>query len=533
MIEELRKLESKKAERADREIYEDFLKNKKILNFIKEILFMKTRKNMKIICLMLAIMMVFTVLPVWAAGESDGLLWGDGNFDVSLRAEEPRFISPADYIERWGGREAVIQGFSEALNESLMTLHLAAMEEAMGDSSSIMSFDAQMQLAETVQAEALTEAFSTFEALETGYWLGMEILGVSDVSPCDPYLEFSLDPPSYFTNRARNWEMISIPDSETAEIGIVPFNANHQSPPSPFVMHQGGWQGQSYRVYYRRNQDVFRPYFRVIEPEHGAFVYKHSWANQGYSRAQIGVSFNNTVIQFANDSGGNYHHNAFAYVAAQQGLRTLDFGLMASRFNRFMFAFHFYTGSTLISFPNFPILHPTSSTWDPQTRAWRSVFTGQFNITLHVTGRYDDNNAWVGRQILRIDRVGALLPSFAQTLDRYPTLRWDLTQTPRNNGYLTFIQAISFIHDRGITARNTGTYFGPVLFARQELHLMSAGGRRGGPAYSVSRRTNFTTTNNAVHGGSGAVRFIFMQNQNNLRYNFRTATETVTITYPR
>ena len=162
---------------------------------------MKKKSKLKFICLIMAIVMIFAAVPTWAAGGNEEVIVLPPR--VPQTSGSPyTYISPEEFIARHG-REAIIQSFTESLHQSLLAAYESMFYVYAMSAEGRMTADGQFDAAfiEEVAMEALDEATYFFYSLKSGYWLGMEIVGVPDVPLGHPTFMVSLAPCDYFRNR--------------------------------------------------------------------------------------------------------------------------------------------------------------------------------------------------------------------------------------------------------------------------------------------------------------------------------------------
>jgi len=427
--------------------------------------------------------------------------------ETDIISTELRFISIEEYITKY--RHDIIPGFTASIFRSLLISHtnvefdvLCAIEAERAMRSANLQLG--VEFVQELFNKALDEAHSIAEALELGYLDGMKILGVSDRPPNNPNVLFELEPPSYFL---RDRGIISTETAEPTAAGPIPFGFH---PPVNNPTHN-----PPYRIYHTDNS-----FDRKIEHDHGAFVYKHSWWDRGYSRATVDVIFNRTVFQFSPIPG--YNHNAYAYVAAQTGginHRTMDFGLMLHRnyhLRPFYYVNHMggccprYPLPCDICRPNF-VTRATIMRDGTQVTAQGLELNGTMRISFHVSSDLNGNPI----QHMTITRLGIGGGGAVQFNESHRYAGIGFNHMPgAPNTPLAFIQAMSLVRSGGAaTTLNSGASFGPVEFRSQLLESGTSvvGGNNvpGGGQYIWNRRTPFR---------NNAVRYIWIQNPDHVIY---------------
>ena len=240
-----------------------------------------------IICLILSLSTAsFASSP---AGKS---LMEDQEFATKILSSEyagytsPKYISVEEYLTKYGTNN-IIKGLNKAkIENKVKVLKTATVEEQTLLKNDISAFS--------------TEPNEVYLSMLDGKFLGMQIVGISDLPPDDIKLSFKLK------KEDNNDKVISI--SNNAEpTAIVPYT--------------------NYDVYYKTYApDVTNDLEGMAyEPKSGSYMYKYSLWFDNNCLVESDVVFNNTKLYC-----GNQANNMYTYVAAKSQYRTLDFGLMAN-----------------------------------------------------------------------------------------------------------------------------------------------------------------------------------------------------------
>ncbi len=371
----------------------------------------------------------------------------------------PNYISVKEYLNKYGVNN-VIKGLNKAeVENNVKVLKTGTVEELELLNKDISLFS--------------NEPNDVFQSMIDGEFLGMEIVGISDLPPDDIKLSFKL-------NKNENTdEVMSATNNNISPTGYVPYT--------------------NYDVYYNSyapnvTNDLEN---MAYEPGSGSYMYKYSlWFDNCYL-VESDVVFNNTKLYC-----GSQQNNMYTYIAAKSTQRTLDFGLMANpkAVNRNQGMYAFYSNGREEDFfvEALPKVGIVGTTTNPMT-----IQNETIKLRLGIGTAEQDYRAE-----LYMESDGKCI--FYMTLDEsiIPTL---YSGDPDNHK-LTFMTAISCVEKNSNTLLNSQSYFTNVKMQNSKLYAY------GGNIYP------FTTMGAHTY-------FTFICKPSTIDFNYGNNWETVDIVY--
>lgn len=220
---------------------------------------------------------------------------------LSIDAEpivEPDYISFDAYLAKYGTAN-VVKGFNEAEAKN------------MRDVLSVNNAQKASIIADSYSLEASTAPNALFEDLSEGTFLGMEVLGVTDIAPGEPgfmvRVKNDAPPPTPQITLPAPTAMSGIASSNIAAATV---NTRTES---------------NYRLYYTNDYYGSSDFDYEGEEMAGSYMYKFGiYYAQDYMTTADFV-FNNTEL-FC----GSQSNNMYLYVHASSPTQHIDFGLMAN-----------------------------------------------------------------------------------------------------------------------------------------------------------------------------------------------------------
>ena len=259
-------------------------------------------KKTKIFAMAMATMMSVGAMGVNALAESTSLISTNTELApnaAQMHLTETEYISVSEYLAKYG-EENVIKGFNEA----------EAQNKAM-----LLGTDYVSDVADINTVS--DEPNDLFLSLQEGKFLGLEILGVSDLPPDDIRLSVKVSDNGF--SESQNNQMVTEKNSATTSSLLRASNQKKSY--------------ANYDVYYSDNEpnnstDLIGG---AYESNKGSYIYKYSYAYDNNYMCTTQVQFLNTELKC-----GTQSNNMYTYVAAKSNQQTLDFGLMAnpSAYNR-------------------------------------------------------------------------------------------------------------------------------------------------------------------------------------------------------
>lgn len=313
------------------------------------------------------------------------------------------------------------------------------------------------------------EGKSLFECLQDGEFLGMEVQGVSDISPDNHNFTIKLKDKGYTPTANINVLGEPIPTSTNAQT-IKPYT--------------------NYSVYYSDNQPGTTDLNNAYEPLSGSYIYKYSYAFEGNYLCSTDVTFNNTKLRC-----GTQDNNMYVYVAAKSSQRTLDFGLMAnpaaSNRNQGLYACY-NPGDGSFYVEAYPKVNVTSYSTSNKTMTLENK-----TVTIRLS-------IGTGTAEMYMESGGECI--FYKVIDMS-------TLISGTSAALTFIQAMSCVEaNNANTSLTSGSYFRNVKFSNNKLYSYTNGTR------------NFPTFGSATY-------YLFACKPSAIDFSYGTNTETISIEY--
>lgn len=366
----------------------------------------------------------------------------EGNIVVST---ESNYISFDEYLEKYGEQD-VVAGFDKAETE------------ITGQNNSSIA-----------TASVDDEGKSLFECLQDGEFLGMEVQGVSDISPDNHNFTIKLKDKGYTPTANINVLGEPIPTSTNAQT-IKPYT--------------------NYSVYYSDNQPGTTDLNNAYEPLSGSYIYKYSYAFEGNYLCSTDVTFNNTKLRC-----GTQDNNMYVYVAAKSSQQTLDFGLMAnpaaSNRNQGLYACY-NPGDGSFYVEAYPKVNATSYSTSNKTMTLENK-----TVTIRLS-------IGTGTAEMYMESGGECI--FYKVIDMS-------TLISGTSAALTFIQAMSCVEaNNANTSLTSGSYFRNVKFSNNKLYSYTNGTR------------NFPTFGSATY-------YLFACKPSAIDFSYGTNTETISIEY--
>lgn len=412
-------------------------------------------KIKKILSFASAIPMILSAIsaPSFAA-ESEDISF----YTSHVVSEEPNYISFADYLDKYG-EENVIRGFNKAETENQATVL------SIGNEETTVETHAEVNT-------VTNEPNDVFLSLSEGKFLGMEILGVSDLPPDDMRLSV----------RLKNDSFSSPPDAADFEGNPQPASVNAEN-----KLHY-----TNYDVYYSNDQPGSTDLAQAYESLRGSYVYKYSYAFNNYYFCSTDVTFSNTQLKC-----GTENNNMYTYLAAKSSSQTLDFGLMAnpaaSNRNKGMYAFYNdpETGFTVEVNPK------VSASYNLTNKTMTLA-----NTTVQIRLSVDNGTA---EMCLRIGSTDVF----------YKVI--NVSSFKRGNGNaMTFVQVMSCPEANGYnTSLTSGSYFKNVKFSNTQL-------------YRVGNSSPYTFS---TFGSNTYYVFLCKPTKLSFGYDNSSNTETISINY--
>lgn len=367
------------------------------------------------------------------------------NSENNVIATESNYISFDKYLEKYG-EQNVVDGFNKAETE------------ITGQSNSNIT-----------TASIEDEGKSLFECLSDGEFLGMEVQGVSDLSPDNHRFTIKLKDKGY--TPTANIDVLDEP---------IPASTNANTI-KPYT---------NYNVYYSDNQPGTADLNNAYEPLSGSYIYKYSYAFDGNYLCSTDVTFNNTKL-----GCGSQNNNMYVYVAAKSSRQTLDFGLMAnpaaSNRNQGLYACY-NPGDGSFYVEAYPKVSATSySTSNKRMTLENKTVTMRLSIGTGTAEMYMES----GGECI-----------FYKVIDMS-------TLISGTSAALTFIQAMSCVEaNNANTSLTSGSYFKNVKFSNNKLYSFTNGTR------------NFPTFGSATY-------YLFACKPSAIDFSYGTNTETISIEY--
>lgn len=387
------------------------------------------KKIMSFVVVMAILLSFNTVLSAQETSEEEAasLINSDSNGFITDWSKV-NYISVDEYIKKYGGEDAVRQGFNEAeIKNKAMLLKAAGEEE-----------QAVALLRE--RAYSKNKENNLLLSLKEGEFLGKEIQGVSDLPPDNINLSVSLK------KRKEN-------------IGFN-FNEYRQRITRANNTYYGTHNdGSAYKIYYTSQYPSSTDVNSYLyEPQSGSYFYKYGYSWMGDYRCSAKVTFNNTQMYC-----GTQSVNMYAFIGAMNGTYSVDFGFMAnpsaSNRNQGMYPVVNIPGSVWYvgTYPKVD-LDPNSST-NPMLLETKTI---KLQLTIDTLGNVETVMYHNGSMIFyRTDSITGFVSG--------------------NNATLTFFEAMSCVDKDDIyTYPNSGSYFKNVYFGSTKLYNYNDGERAFG-----------------------------------------------------
>lgn len=363
---------------------------------------------------------------------------------AQMHSTESDYISVDEYMAKYG-RDNVIEGFNkaEAINDAVLN----------GNTSDISTA--------SIVAPDDNEPNDLFLSLEEGKFLGLEIIGVSDLSPDDTKFSVKVKDNGF----SENHNNLPTEDS-TASRSAVAQAANRK------VSYA------NYDVYYSDNLPGTSDLNAAYEPKSGSYIYKYSYAYDNNYLCSAEVQFSNTKLKC-----GTQNNNMYTYIAAKSSSQTLDFGLMAnpsaSNRNKGMYACYNTGGSFVVE--AYPKVSATVS---------NNVMTLE-NKTVEI--RLSIGN---GTAEMYMGVNGSCI--YYKTINMSSLVSG--TSAP-----LTFIQAMSCVEANGNnTSLTSGSYFTNVRFNNAKLYSYDSSSARSFSTYGPYTYYLFAAKPSKISFGYGS-----------------------------
>lgn len=335
------------------------------------------------------------------------------------------YISVDEYLAKYGATN-VIKGFNKAETEHKVNVLKTASE---AEKASLMND------VDTFSAEPNDLYLSITE----GEFLGLDIVGISDLAPDDTRLSIQVR-----DNGVSNVQS-NLAVTEGANEKTMSTRATNQIK-----------NYTNYRVYFSNNEpnnstDLLGG---AYEPESGTYMYKYSYAYDNNYLCSTEVQFSNTQLKCGTES-----NNMYTYIAAKSNKETLDFGLMAnpSASNRNQGLYACYNPSSgVFNVEAYPKVQATSYGNNMMTLENKTV-TIRLSIGNGTAEMYMESN-------------GSCI--YYKTINMSSLISGGSTP-------LTFIQAMSCVKADGTnTSLTSGSYFKNVRFNNTSLYSFDSSNTR-------------------------------------------------------
>ena len=337
----------------------------------------------------------------------------------------PNYISVDEYLAKYGTTN-VIKGFNKAETEHKVNVLKTANET---EKASLMND------VDTFSSEPN----ELYMSITEGEFLGLDIIGISDLAPDDTRLSIKVR-----DNRVSN-NQSSLVVAEDATMQTMSTRATNQIK-----------DYTNYRVYFSDNEpnntnDLLGG---AYEPESGTYMYKYSYAYDNNYLCSTDVQFSNTQLKCGTES-----NNMYTYIAAKSNQETLDFGLMAnpSASNRNQGLYACYNPSSgVFNVEAYPKVQATSYGNNMMTLENKTV-TIRLSIGNGTAEMYMESN-------------GSCI--YYKTINMSSLISGGSTP-------LTFIQAMSCVKANGTnTSLTSGSYFKNVRFNNTSLYSFDSSNTR-------------------------------------------------------
>mgnify|MGYP006956023566 CR=1 FL=1 len=350
----------------------------------------------------------------------------------------PNYISVDEYLEKYGTIN-VIKGFNKAETEHKVNVLKTANED---EKASLMND------VDTFSAEPNDLYLSITE----GEFLGLDIVGISDLAPDDTRLSIQVR-----DNGVSNIQNKLVAAENTDEKTMSTRAANQIR------------NYTNYRVYFSDNEpnnstDLLGG---AYEPKAGTYMYKYSYAYANNYLCSTEVQFSNTQLKCGTES-----NNMYTYIAAKSNQQTLDFGLMAnpaaSNRNKGLYACYNPSGG-VFNVEAYPKVQATSYGNNMMTLENKTV-TIRLSIGNGTAEMYMESN-------------GSCI--YYKTINMSSLISGGSTP-------LTFIQAMSCVKSDGSnTSLTSGSYFKNVRFNNTSLYSFDSSSARSFSTYGPNTYYTF------------------------------------------
>lgn len=363
---------------------------------------------------------------------------------AQMYSTEADYISVDEYITKYG-RDNVIEGFNKAevLNEAMLSGNTADVSTA------------------NIAVADLDEPNDLFLSLEEGKFLGLDIIGVSDLPPDDTRLSIRVDDNGF----SENHNNLPTEDS-TINRSMATRSTNNKVSYS------------NYDVYYSDNMPGTNDLNAAYEPNSGSYIYKYSYAYDNNYLCSAEVQFSNTQLKC-----GTQSNNMYTYIAAKSSSQTLDFGLMAnpaaSNRNQGMYA-----------------CYNTGGSFDVE--AYPKV-TGTFsNGVLTLENKTVEIRLSIG------NGTAEMYMGVNESCIYYKTINMS-SLVSGTSAPLTFIQAMSCVEANGNnTSLTSGSYFTNVRFNNAKLYSYDSSSARSFSTYGPYTYYLFAAKPSKISFGYGS-----------------------------
>lgn len=342
----------------------------------------------------------------------------------------PNYISVDEYLAKYGTTN-VIKGFNKAETEHKVNVLKTANET---EKASLMND------VDTFSSEPN----DLYMSITEGEFLGLDIIGISDLAPDDTRLSIKVRDNSVSNNQG------SLIATEDETMQVMSTRATNQIKDYP-----------NYRVYFSDNEpnnsnDLLGG---AYEQYAGTYMYKYSYAYDNNYLCSTDVQFSNTQLKC-----GTQDNCMYTYIAAKSNQQTLDFGLMAnpadSYRNKGMYAFYNPSDDKLVV-EAYPKVQATSYGNDMMALENKTV-TIRLSIGNGTAEMYMESN-------------GSCI--YYMTINMSSLISGGSTP-------LTFIQAMSCVKADGTnTSLTSGSYFKNVRFNNTSLYSFNSSSTRSFSTY--------------------------------------------------
>lgn len=353
------------------------------------------------------------------------------------------YISIDEYIEKYGGENAINRAFNEGEKKNKAMLLSAAGKEQQ----------AAALLSENKTADNTTN--DLLLSIKSGEFLGMEILSISDLPPDDINLSVRVNREGALTP--------AVMESAISNTNISPSTI---TPRANLVKNGTHSDGSAYTIYYSSQYPSDTDINNTLyEPESGSYFYKYGYSWKGDYRCTAELTFENTELH-----RGTQEIVGYAFIGATTdnnavgGAHSVDFGLMANPSDS-------YRNDGLYAFWTFRGI-PTNVDMYPKVLIDEDASTSNTMVLEDKTIKLQ----------LTIDTLGNVETVMYEGSSMICYKTENVTGfVSGNNESLSFFEAMSCVDKEGAnTYPDSGAHFTNVLFSDTKLYSYNSGERAFG-----------------------------------------------------